>query len=329
MQRVTVLLYPEILASSIMLPIEMLTAAKQLDQIAKKQGKVFDIQLAAQSIAPITTSAGLKLTPDCTFESISGFDLLLIPGLWRSPLTHLKKNTQVASVISQQIEQNPKALICAVGTGVVFLAETGLLNDKPATTHWFYYQQFKQHFPKVKWKPNHLITQTDNIFCTGSVNAVADLTIRFIELNFSTITAQKVEKQFSPEIRRHYGQYLFDESPLSPHSDEIIAEAQSLIELAAYQKIDYKQLAEHLDLHYRTFCRRFKIACGMSPLQYQQKLRIKQAEELLHKTNLNIQDISAHVGYQDFSLFSAVFKKNTQQTPTEYRQSVKSKLFRR
>ena len=55
---------------------------------------------------------------------------------------------------------------------------------------------------------------------------------------------------------------------------------------------------------------------------------VRTAKELLRKTNLSIGDISTHVGYQDVSYFSELFKKQLCATPKSYRLSVRNKLFR-
>ncbi len=52
-----------------------------------------------------------------------------------------------------------------------------------------------------------------------------------------------------------------------------------------------------------------------------------EAAELLRNTNLPISEVAARVGYEDAAYFSTLFRRLSTQTPSEYRDSVRSKLF--
>ena len=78
----------------------------------------------------------------------------------------------------------------------------------------------------------------------------------------------------------------------------------------------------------RTFNRRFKNATGKTPSNYLQELRVGVAKELLQTSNLSVQDITYQVGYNDISHLAALFKKYLNATPSEYRETVRAKLFK-
>jgi transcriptional regulator GlxA family with amidase domain len=325
MKHITFVLFPNIMSSSISLPLEMLNAADSIQRSQSKNKEGLTIALAAESLVPIETSGGLLIKPNSLLANIKQTDLLIIPALWRNPLHAIRNNPAIGEWIKEISKTNP--MICAVGTGSSFLAKADILHEKSATTHWFYFDLMEKLYPSVKWKRQYLITQSGNIFCAGSVNSIADLTIHFIEKGFSPAIARRVESQFSPEIRRAYESHLFDESPISQHHDELIIEAQDYIRENFSTSINFEHLANHSEIAYRTFQRRFKQATNYSPLQYQQYIRAQNAKELLKSTNLNIQDIAELVGYVDASHFSYIFKQHAQQTPNAYRKSVRGKLF--
>jgi transcriptional regulator GlxA family with amidase domain len=325
MRIVTFLVFPNIMASSISLPQEMLNAADEIWRSQSRNNKSVKIQLAAQTLDPVTTSGGLKILPDTLINDITHTDLLIIPALWRNPINTLGQNLPICEWIKSIITSDTK--ICAVGTGSSFLAEAKILDYKAATTHWFYFDLMEKKYPEVKWKRQHLITQSGNIFCAGSVNSIADLAIHFIEQGYSAAIARKVESQFSPEIRRAYDSHLFDESPNTRHHDEVVAEIQDFIQRNYSEEINFTELANKAGISSRTLQRRFRSANGYSPLQYQQYIRVKNTKELLQNTNLNIQDIAELIGYVDASHLSQVFKNHTQQTPSAFRKTVRGKLF--
>jgi transcriptional regulator GlxA family with amidase domain len=332
MQSVTFILYPHMLTSSLTLPLEMLNAADNFSRAQKRNSKQrkhkLTIHLASQEGESIETQVGLSIQANQSLRSLTTTDLLIIPGFWRSPFKHIKEYQQLILTIEKLIRSNPNMMICAVGTGSLLLAESGILDGKAATTHWFYSEQMKKQYPKINWQKDHLITQSGNIYCTGSVNSTADLTIRFIELGFNRTIAKQVESQFSPEIRKDYDNQLFSDRLNQQHADELIAQVQAIIQQKYNEAINYEKLAESMNLNYRTFQRRFKNACELSPLQYQQILRIDNAKMLLKETNLNIQEVAEIVGFIDASHFSRLFKRQTAQSPKDYRLAVKTKLFR-
>ena len=56
-------------------------------------------------------------------------------------------------------------------------ADAGLLDGRPATTHWALVEQCKQRYPRVRWQPERFVTESGNIFCGGGVYAAIDLSL--------------------------------------------------------------------------------------------------------------------------------------------------------
>lgn len=84
------------------------------------------------------------------------------------------------------------------------------------------------------------------------------------------------------------------------------------------KEIHIKELASACNLSQSHFMYLFKEELGMSPLTYQQTLRIKDTMSALISTKQSITEIAAQVGYQDPLYFSRVFKKIVGVSPREY-----------
>jgi transcriptional regulator GlxA family with amidase domain len=93
------------------------------------------------------------------------------------------------------------------------------------------------------------------------------------------------------------------------------------------QPLNSQQLAAICGLTVRSFNRRFKAATERTPGQYLAQQRLRVAKELLRESNLAVAEIAYQVGYQDGSHFSRLFKKLLGQTPKQYRDTVRGKLF--
>tara|TARA_R110001592_G_scaffold337300_1_gene623704 strand:- start:319678 stop:320727 length:1050 start_codon:yes stop_codon:yes gene_type:complete len=319
------LLYPHALATSVTLPMEILQAASQMASAKSRGGPQVNLLLAAPEKQLITLSSGVALMPHIAFDELPELDLLILPAIWRNPVPTIRDMTPWLQTLRDYAASGTR--ICSVGTGSCLLAEAGLLKGAPATTHWNYFEQFARRYPDVKLKTRHLITQSANIYCVGSVNSIADLMVHISGEWFGSRIAQAVENQFSPEIRRSFRAAAYQNEADSSHHDEVIIEAQQWLQERIGQPIILANLARHLDLTTRTLNRRFRQATGMNPQAYLQSLRISHAQELLKHSNLGVAEIAWQIGLQDASYFSQLFRRHCGMSPLHYREAVRGKLF--
>lgn len=325
MQHITLVALPSSLATSISLPLEIINAANEQVRIHNRLQPPIELQVVSQQPGPVCTAGGLSVMATAIPADVKHTDLLILPSLWRNPVSALKRHRYLLPWLREMAQQQTR--VCAVGTSSYFLAEAGLLDGKPATTHWYYCDQFGERYPNVALKRQYLITQADNIYCVGSVNSTADLMIHFVQQFYGQTIARQVEAQFSPEIRRPFEEHAYADPSSHPHQDEIIIEAQEWLRKHHQSAVNLAQLAARLRLSTRSFNRRFRQAVGMTASDYLQNQRLHTAKELLRTSNLTINEVAAQCGYQDGSYFCSRFKKAMGQTPLAYRKSVRGKLF--
>lgn len=324
MYRAAALLYPDALATSVTLPMEIMRAASQMARAGRSAARV-DFLLAADPPLPLSLASGLTLTPDLSPDALPLPDLLVLPAIWRNPRPTLETVRPRFGWLREMAAAGTR--ICSVGTASWLLAEAGLLDGRPATTHWNFFESFRRRYPQVHLKTRHLITQSDNIYCAGSVNSIADLMVHVLEEWFGSRIAQAVEQQFSPEIRRSFSSAAYQNEPLSGHHDETVLEAQQWLQQRLPGPVSLARLAARFGLSPRSLTRRFRQAIGMTPQAYLQSLRVAAARDLLRHSNLPVSDIAWQVGLQDASYFSSLFRRHTGMTPRRYREAVRGKLF--
>lgn len=324
--HIAFLLCDRMLATSSTLPMEMLLAAEsRVQSLESHRHKRLKIITVSASSEPVTTRIGFRWQADQTLAELDRTDIIYIPGLWRNPRPIVRQQAETSEWLQKQYHNG--AIISAVGTGCCFLAEAGLLDGKAATTHWHYFDQFQQDYPKVHLKRQHFITQAGNLYCAASVNSLADLTVHFIQRLFGKEIASHVERHFSHEIRKSYESSGFFETAHNPHPDEEIIQIQIWLQDNYHREILFPQVAARFGMSVRTLNRRFKSALGQTPMDYLQEIRINNARDLLKTSNLSIGDIADKVGYQDAGYFTSLFKKHLSTTPNAYRETVRGKLF--
>ncbi len=325
MKHVTILAVPKALGTSITLPIEMLNAADAMSRIENPARDRLITQIASVDGKPLEITGGIEIKPHVKLESINNTNLIIIPALWGNPRPVIRRFPVIMEWLLHQ--QENQALICATGTGCCFLAECGILDYKPATTHWYYFEQFRKRYPKVKLQTKRFITNTENIYCAGRINSITNLMIHFIERFYNHEIALKIEQHFAHEIKQSYESifYSFDEQ--SVHHDEEIIQAQQWMLRNYPNTFTLQAVANQFDMSIRTFNRRFKQATGRTPSEYLHQVRIGTAKDLLKESNLSIAEISFKVGYSDSAYFASLFKKQVSLTPRQYRKLVRAKLF--
>lgn len=329
MLKVVFLICPGMLSTSVTLPLEQLQSATSLARASKLFGKhkqrILDFQLVSQDGCAVTCHSGLPLQADCPAREVKEADIIYLPALWRNPMPQIHAQTRILEWLQHHHREG--AILAGVSTGCYFLAEAGLLDHKPATTHWSYFDDFKQRYPQVELKRKHFITRAQNIFCTGSVNSLADLTIHFIQRYFSREIANHVERHFFHEIRLAYGGSRSFIEMESAHPDEDIMRAQVWMQENFARELRVDQLAEKYEMSVRNFGRRFRAATGRTPLEFLQHTRMENAKELLQTSNLSVSEVMHQVGYNDARHFIQLFKKNIGTTPSQYRTTVRAKMF--
>lgn len=92
-----------------------------------------------------------------------------------------------------------------------------------------------------------------------------------------------------------------------------------LIQKDLSRPLTLKEMAQAVSLSSSHLRALFVEETRMTPLQYQKKLRMSEAKNLLETTFLNVQEIMARVGINDVSHFIRDFKRAYGSTPIRYR----------
>lgn len=96
------------------------------------------------------------------------------------------------------------------------------------------------------------------------------------------------------------------------------------------ESVNMKRLAEMVGMSVSTFYQNFKILTGMTPLQYQKKLRLCEARKLLMAGN-DVTTAAYQVGYESLSQFSREYRRffgvSPSQDAREFRQGVYERVL--
>ena len=100
---------------------------------------------------------------------------------------------------------------------------------------------------------------------------------------------------------------------------KIVRDALLYIKKHYNENISLTDVAEHVNVNKSYLCDVFKKEQNTTIINYMTNLRIEKAKELLLHTDMKMYEISVEVGYNDYTYFSQIFKRNTGSTLSEFR----------
>jgi transcriptional regulator GlxA family with amidase domain len=316
---VTVILLDEGYASTAIGPIEVFHSAGLLWNSLR--GEVtqprFRVRIASIDGSSVTSLCALGLTPQFSIDDIKHTDVVILPASGLDVQDRIARNTALLPWLRKWHARG--AYIAGICSGAAFLAESGLLDGREATTHWAVAEALRRRYPKVRWRPENFVTEDNRVLCSGGVYSSIDLSLYLVEKFCGHEIALQTAKALLVSMPRNR-QTGYAVVPLSqPHADDKIREAEDYLRQHFTDDVSIESLAKRAGMGSRNFIRRFKAATGRLPRGYIQLLRISTARTLLQQTASPIQKICSKIGYDDIAFFRSLFKRHTGMTPAEYR----------
>lgn len=284
----------------------------------EEQAVPFTISTASVDGKPVHFIGGVTIKPDKAISQIRKTDLVFIPSIGLDLASVLQRNARMVDFIKRQASRG--TCIAGVCTGVALMAEAGILDGKPATTHWALGNDYRRRYPKVDWKTDLFITESGNTICGGGVYASLDVCLYLVERLAGYEVAKQCGRALLIDAPRTWQSSFSVPLINQQHQDEKISDAQEYLQEHFNAQFTMDELAQRIGMSSRNFTRRFKQATGETPLNYLHALRINCARQLLETAYKSVQEVCFDVGYEDVPFFRNIFKRYTGLSPREYKQ---------
>jgi transcriptional regulator GlxA family with amidase domain len=286
------------------------------DFAARRQG--------AGSLAPVRISHWFSDEEEqpirCTFDTCPDSshvtNVIIIPNNHRAIVEPERESPFVEWLRHRHAEG---AVLAAVCGGVFMLAKTGLLSGRQATTHWSFADEFSARFPDVLMESDHMVIDYGDVLTAGGAMAWADLGLRLTERFLGPAVMHDTAHYMNIDPPGREQRFYSGFEPRTKHGDAAVLKAQQWLSAQRNHAVTVADIAQHAGLEPRTFLRRFVQATGMKPTEYQQRLRISRAREMLEFSRSSIDLIAESVGYRDVRGFRRVFQSIVGLTPSDYR----------
>jgi transcriptional regulator GlxA family with amidase domain len=290
-----------------------------VNDFLKNTGKeaLFDVQLVGLAREVRVTDGLFSIHTDAVLADAKKPDLIIIPAISGNLDKAIALNQGFIPWIVQHYKDG--AEVASLCIGAFLLAETGLMNGKSCSTHWFFANIFREKYPDIELTDDKIVTEQNGLYTSGGANSYWNLLLYLVEKFTDREMAILAAKYFVVDIGRT------SQSPFSifkgqkGHNDPDIARVQEYIESNFQDKITVDELCGKFGIARRTFERRFKKATNNTILEYWQRVKIEAAKRQLELSRKTVGEVMYEVGYNDTKAFRDIFKKVTSMSPVDYR----------
>jgi transcriptional regulator GlxA family with amidase domain len=290
--QVAVLALDEVAAFDLGTPSQLFGAARTAGG-----ERLYDVLVCTPGGAPVRSAAGFQVLAEHGLELLDRADTVVVPGIFdKRTLRDGGVAPDVRAALRSAADRGVRMM--SICTGAFVLAASGLLDGRPATTHWFHAEQFRRLFPAVQLDPDVLFVDDGDVLTSAGVAAGVDLCLHIIRSDHGGTVANQAARRCVVPSSRTGGQ-----SQYIPQT--IVTGALGLSTAAAQEwalehletPLDLRSLAGRSRMSVRTFTRRFREETGLSPAKWVALQRVEHARMLLETTDLAVDVVARHSGF--------------------------------
>lgn len=278
---------------------------------------LYDVVTCGVTTAPISSTTGFGVLPQAGAEALATADTVVIPGTrYRPARVEGRLDAEVADALARIPTRTRKVSIC---TGAFVLAAAGLLDDRPATTHWRYADDLRALYPRVRVDENVLFVDDGDVLTSAGLAAGLDLCLHVIRRDHGAQAANAVARYCVVSPWREGGQAQFIESRPPTEDFASTAATRSWACQNLQAPLTIRELAQHAGMSSRTFIRRFREETGQSPGVWVRNRRIDRARELLEGRDMSVDEVARQSGLGSGGNLRHHLRRGLGMSPSSYR----------
>lgn len=266
----------------------------------------------------VTSSCGLLVDGARYYERVRGpIDTLLIPGGGGAEQLACEQGF-LTWVANQSRRVRRVGSIC---TGAFILAESGVLKNRRATTHWAWGHRLSERYPDVRVTPDFIFVKDEHVYTSAGVSAGIDLALSLVTEDFGRQQARAIARDLVVFIQRAGGQSQFSELLALPEaSNRSIEKLLEWIPRNLQRPLKVDALAEKCAMSPRHFARVFVREVGCTPAAFIERSRVSASCRFLEESGRSLKAIADRCGFRTTDAMRLSFRRLLGITPSQYRQ---------
>ncbi|MEV6483923.1 DJ-1/PfpI family protein [Streptomyces sp. NPDC051576] len=274
-----------------------LAGPAQVFSTAAGFGHPYTLSYVAE-LPQVVSAQGLPLAAGPDWPELGPEDLIVVPG-WRAD--RLADAPAIGADILRRLRDHHArgGTVASVCAGAEALGRAGLLDGRHCTTHHDVQDELALRHPKATVVRDVLFTTDDRVITSAGIASGIDLALHLIATRHGPAAAARTARDMVVYARRN-GHEPQSSAMLRhrSHLDDTVHRAQDLIDTGFDRPLPLPDLASAVGVSERTLTRLFTRATGLTPLRYQQTLRLERAEHLISHGS-TIDAAARSVGFED------------------------------
>ncbi|KIH99282.1 AraC family transcriptional regulator [Streptomonospora alba] len=254
----------------------------------------------------LSGAAGLEATEEA--------DTLIAPN---RPDPQHRPDEAVVAAIARAGERG--ARLVSLCTGAFALAEAGVLDHRPATTHWRWTELFTARFPLVRLEPDVLFVDDGDVLTAAGSAAALDLGLHLIRRDHGAQVANAVSRRLVFAAHREGGQRQFVPRPIPDVADASLAPLLAWARQHLHEPLSVAALAHRAAVSQATLHRRFRAELGTTPLAWLTAERVDTACRLIERGEVRLEAVARASGLGTAANLRTRMRRRTGLSPTAYR----------
>src|SRR5689334_4313471 len=264
---------------------------------------------------PVRCNADFSVTVEHGPEALGTADTVVIPAMDPAAVTA----ELPAEVTAALAAIRPGTRIVSICTGAFVLAAAGLLDGRPATTHWRFADDLRALHPEVRLDENVLFVDDGDVLTSAGLAAGIDLCLHIIRSDHGTQVANAVARYCVVPPWREGGQAQFIDHQVPPLDHYSTAPTREWALRHLDEELTVPRMARHANMSARTFNRRFREETGESPGAWIRSRRVDRARELLESRDMPIDEVARLSGLGTGGNLRHHLRRGIGMSPSSYR----------
>ncbi|WP_067813288.1 GlxA family transcriptional regulator [Actinomadura kijaniata] len=283
---------------------------------------LYDVVTCGLTSGPVRTDADFAIHVEHGLEALEAADTVVIPPFVCDPA---EDREWLPGPLAEALTRlRPGTRLVSICTASYVLAEAGLLDGRPAATHWNEAERFRRRFPDVRLDPDVLFVDDGDLLTAAGAASGIDLCLHLVRRDHGSAVANRTARLCVVPPWREGGQAQFIERPVPEPRDTSTAATRQWALEHLDRPLTLSDLARHARMSVRTFSRRFRDEVGLTPGQWLTRQRVEHARRLLETTDLPVDRVAAESGFGTAASLRQHMAATLGVPPSAYRQTFRA-----
>jgi AraC family transcriptional regulator, transcriptional activator FtrA len=275
----------------------------------------YRVRLCGPAPGEVPTTTGFPIVVSLGLGALRTADTVIVPGF----ALGVPVPTTVRRALASAHRRG--ARMVSICTGAFALADAGILDGRPATTHWHHCAQLAEQFPAVSVDPRVLYVDDGPVLTSAGMLAGLDLCLHLIARDHGEAAAVAVARRMVAPLHRAGGQAQFipGGSAAQSFGSSDVSDTLHWARRRLDQPLTVAAMARHAVLSPRSFHRAVRAQTGTSPHDWLTKTRLGTACALLEDPSVSVDEVARRSGLGTAANLRLHFQRTFATTPTAYR----------